>query len=80
GSLDISMSSGDTVYMEIEGTAIRVGKIGGAEESTTDASYATGTFVGMYSQTAVVTLDDWSAEDLGGGGPILMPRAIHVAG
>ncbi len=64
----LAVSAGDTIYFEVEGTALRIGKVAGSEVSITDSSITTGTFAGMASDSAI-NLDDWTAEDLGGEPP-----------
>lgn len=62
---------GDTVFIEVDGDQITFGKVGGITNTVTDASITTGTKVGVGASGNNGTLDDWSAADLGGGGPVV---------
>jgi hypothetical protein len=71
----VTVNSGDTVRLEVEGTTLRA-KINGVEvASVTDTNVTTGKSVGVYT-AAVATLDDWAGGDFVATTP---PTAVYDA-
>jgi hypothetical protein len=68
-TLGTALNSGDTIALEVEGSAQRVYVNGTLQGTYADTAIGTGTFVGMRDGASDAVWDDFAANDLAGGPP-----------
>lgn len=68
----VSVSVGQTIYIEADGTTIRAGVVGVGEISVTDSNVTTGPHAGLVSDNAI-NLDDFVAADIAAPSAVPLP-------
>lgn len=69
-------ANGDTIRMEASGSSITLKKNGSTITTVTDSTITSGVRCGVAGRTTSVTLDSFSAGDLGGGSPYTLAAGV----